>query len=123
MQNDIGFWRMLNTLLERSEIVIERPKNSAHPKYPDFIYPVDYGFLQGTSASDGNEIDIWVGTSANKEINGILCTADPIKRDIETKIVYACTDHEISLIYKKMNEVLKAIYIPNSIDKNMLGKD
>ena len=30
---------------------------------------------------------------------------------IETKIVYACTNNEISLIYKIMNEVLKAIYI------------
>ncbi|MFA6535339.1 MAG: inorganic diphosphatase [Candidatus Babeliales bacterium] len=106
------FWLQLNTLLEKSEIIIERPKNTAHPKYPTFIYPVDYGFLKGTKASDGNEIDIWVGTSEIKEINGILCTIDPIKNDLETKIVYACTDHEISLIYDTMNEVLKAIYIP-----------
>lgn len=112
MQTNNAFWNMLKTLLEKSEIVIERPKNTAHPKYPTFIYPVDYGFLKGTKASDGNEIDIWVGTCAIKEINGILCTVDLIKKDIETKIVYACTNHEISLIYDTMNEVLKAIYVP-----------
>jgi len=112
MQSNSDFWNMLNTLLEKSEVIIERLKNTAHPKYPTFIYPVDYGFLKGTKASDGNEIDIWIGSCPIKKINGILCTVDPIKNDIETKIVYACTEHEISLIYDTMNEVLKAIYIP-----------
>lgn len=98
---------MLNT----SEIVIDRKRNSAHPRFPDFIYPVDYGYVRGTKGSDGAELDIWIGTAAQKEINGILCTVDPIKKDAEIKIVYACTEQEIAVIYKKMNEVLKAIYI------------
>ncbi len=68
MQTNNDFWHLLNTLLEKSEIVIERPKNSAHPKYSTFIYPVDYGLLKGTKASDGKEVDIWVGTSVRKEI-------------------------------------------------------
>ncbi|KKQ32267.1 MAG: hypothetical protein US49_C0011G0008 [candidate division TM6 bacterium GW2011_GWF2_37_49] len=110
------FWVMLCKLVDESEIVIDRPKHSAHPKFPDFIYPVDYGFLKGTKASDGNEIDIWIGTSQNKKINGILCTADPMKKDVETKIIYACTQDEINLICDTMNVVLKAIYIPNSMD-------
>lgn len=111
MQNDKAFWRELQCLLEKSEIIIERPKNSAHPKYPDFIYPVDYGFLQGTKASDNNEVDIFVGTAQDKKINGILCTVDPVKNDIETKIIYTCTEQEIALIYNTMNVVLKALYI------------
>ena len=103
---------MLKSLLEASEITIDRPRNSAHPKYPNFIYPVDYGYLKETSASDGNEIDIWIGTSDLKEINGILCTVDPIKKDLETKIVYACTEDEVKIICNTMNKVLRAIYIP-----------
>jgi inorganic pyrophosphatase len=106
------FWAQLQQLIDNSEILIDRPKNSAHPKYPNFIYPLDYGFLKGSSASDGNEIDIWIGTLDNKKINGILCTVDPIKKDVETKIVYSCTNEEIAAIYSKMNEVLRAIYIP-----------
>ena len=105
------FWQELANLMKHSTIIIDRPKNSAHPRYPSFIYPVDYGYLKDTSASDGNEIDIWVGTAAKKEINGILCTVDPIKKDIETKIIFACTEDELGLIYKTMNIVLKAIYI------------
>lgn len=111
--NNPNFWTLLQQLINEAEIIIDRPKDSAHPKYPDFIYPVDYGFLKGTSASDGNEIDIWVGTSDCKKINGILCTVDPIKKDVETKIVFACTSHEIALVCNEMNKVLRAIYIPS----------
>jgi inorganic pyrophosphatase len=105
------FWQQLQNLFNSSEIVIDRPKNSAHPHYPTFIYPVNYGYLKGTAASDGNEIDIWSGSSDIKEINGILCTVDPIKKDVETKIIFSCTDDEITEICSIMNKVLKAIYI------------
>jgi inorganic pyrophosphatase len=111
MHNNPEFWQKLDQLLKTVDIVIDRPKNSAHPRYPDFIYPVDYGYLKGTVASDGNEIDIWVGTDAHKEINGILCTVDPVKKDVETKIVYACTEQEIETIYTTMNKILRAIFI------------
>ena len=40
------FWRALDSLVDNSEIVIDRPKGTAHPKYPDFIYKVDYGYLK-----------------------------------------------------------------------------
>lgn len=29
------FWNLLDRLVENSEIVIDRPKGTAHPKYPD----------------------------------------------------------------------------------------
>ena len=47
------FWRALDSLVDNSEIVIDRPKGTAHPKYPDFIYKVDYGYLKNTSSMDG----------------------------------------------------------------------
>jgi inorganic pyrophosphatase len=111
MLHNEAFWKELENLLNTSEIVVERTKNSAHPRFPDFIYPVDYGYVRGTKTMDGAELDIWVGTSPEKEINGILCTFDPLKKDAEIKIVFACTDQEIKSIYEKMNEVLNAIYV------------
>ncbi len=38
--------------MNNSEIVIDRPKETAHPKYPNFIYRVDYGYLKDTSSMD-----------------------------------------------------------------------
>ncbi|WP_205692724.1 hypothetical protein [Lacrimispora amygdalina] len=51
------FWAALEQLANNSEIIIDRPKGSAHPKYPDFIYRVDYGYLKNTSSMDGQGID------------------------------------------------------------------
>lgn len=52
IRND-DFWKALDELVNNSEIVIDRPKGLAHPKYPDFIYQVDYGYLKNTSSMDG----------------------------------------------------------------------
>ena len=43
MQNHSNFWQALDRLVAESAIVIDRPKGSAHPQFPDFIYRVDYG--------------------------------------------------------------------------------
>ena len=40
------FWNALDELVKNSEIIIDRPKGTAHPKFPDFIYKVDYGYLK-----------------------------------------------------------------------------
>jgi inorganic pyrophosphatase len=39
------FWQALDSLISMSEIVIDRPRGTTHPRYPDFIYPLDYGYL------------------------------------------------------------------------------
>nr|WP_300678119.1 hypothetical protein [uncultured Acetatifactor sp.] len=38
---DDAFWKMLDSLVRDSEIVIDRLKGTVHPKYPDFVYEVD----------------------------------------------------------------------------------
>ena len=40
------FWKALDELVNSSEIVIDRPRGSAHPRFPNFIYKVDYGYLK-----------------------------------------------------------------------------
>ena len=61
------FWRALDSLVDNSEIVIDRPKGTAHPKYPDFIYKVDYGYLKNTSSMDGAGIDVWIGSGQKED--------------------------------------------------------
>ena len=76
------FWAALDKLAETSQIVIDRPKGSAHPRFTQYIYPLDYGYLEGTSSMDGEGIDLWLGTDPAKKLTAILCTVDLIKRDI-----------------------------------------
>ena len=101
--SDNSFWETLDSLVNNSEIVIDRPKGTAHPKYPDFIYKVDYGYLKNTSSMDGAGIDVWVG-SGDKRIDAIMCTVDLMKRDSEIKILIGCTEEEKQLIYQSHNE-------------------
>ena len=42
------------------EIEIDRPLGSTHPKHPDLIYPVNYGFIPGVFGGDGEEMDVYL---------------------------------------------------------------
>lgn len=107
------FWAALEQLTSDSEIVIDRPKGSAHPKYPDFIYKVDYGYLKNTSSMDGQGIDVWVGTEKRQRIDAIMCIVDLMKRDSEIKILMGCTEEEIEIVFQTHNETeyMKGILI------------
>lgn len=106
------FWRALDSLVDNSEIVIDRPKGTAHPKYPDFIYKVDYGYLKNTSSMDGAGIDVWIG-SGEKKIDAIMCIVDLMKRDSEIKMLIGCTEEENQIVYQTHNETeyMKGILI------------
>lgn len=41
-------------------VLVDRPLGSAHPAYPDMIYPVNYGFIPGIMAPDGEDQDAYV---------------------------------------------------------------
>lgn len=40
--------------------VIDRPLGSFHPKHPDIYYPVNYGYIPGLLAPDGEEQDVYI---------------------------------------------------------------
>ena len=97
------FWKALDELESNSEIVIDRPRGSAHPRFPNFIYKVDYGYLKDTASMDGGGIDVWVG-SGEKKIDAIMCIVDLRKKDSEIKILVGCTEEEKLEVYKTHNE-------------------
>ena len=92
------FWQALDTLVATSELVIDRPRGSTHPRYSTFCYPLDYGYLKGTSSSDGDGIDVWVGSLPEKKVIGVVFTVDLLKRDSEVKILLGCTQEEMQSI-------------------------
>jgi inorganic pyrophosphatase len=94
-----SFFAKLDALLTTSTIVIDRPRGSVHPRYADIIYPLDYGYMDGTSSGDGDGIDVWLGTlSGEKQIVAALVTVDTVKRDVEVKVLVNCTEEEIATI-------------------------
>jgi inorganic pyrophosphatase len=99
-----SFWKQLDALIESTEIVIDRPGGSAHPRYPSFVYPLDYGYLQGTSGGDGQGIDVWRGSAAERRLDAIVCTVDMLKRDLEVKLLIGCTENEQAAICQFHND-------------------
>ena len=41
-------------------VTVDRPLGSAHPDYPEMIYPVNYGYIAGIMAPDGEEQDAYI---------------------------------------------------------------
>lgn len=97
------FWNFVDQLVAKSEIVVDRPMNSEHPEYPDTVYPLDYGYLAGTTSSDGSGIDVWLGASGDKRVVAVICTIDLIRHDSEVKVLLGCTEDEMLTISKFLN--------------------
>ncbi|MEO7002930.1 MAG: inorganic diphosphatase [Ktedonobacterales bacterium] len=96
---DETFWQTFDALIASSEIVIDRPRGSTHPRYPEIIYPLDYGYLDGTRCGDGDGIDVWLGSrnsAGERRLIGVIVTVDPVKRDSEIKLLN-CTTDEVTL--------------------------
>lgn len=113
MKYDNDFWKAIDTLVSSGRIVIDRPKGSAHPRFPNIKYEVDYGYIENTSSMDGGGIDVWLGSLAAKQVNAIICTVDLMKKDSEIKLLIGCTEEEITTVYEFHNdsEFMKGILI------------
>jgi inorganic pyrophosphatase len=99
-----AFWIVLDSLVYESEIVIDRPKGSHHPRFPEIVYPVDYGYLKNTTSMDGGGIDVWRGTDVTGKIDAIMCTVDLHKKDSEIKILIGCTHDEKNGFLSSINK-------------------
>ena len=72
-------------------VIIDRPLGSYHPKHPDLYYPVNYGYVPGIMAPDGEEQDAYIlGVSEPfTEFTGRIIAIIHREDDIEDKWVVA----------------------------------
>jgi inorganic pyrophosphatase len=103
MNDSNDFWDKLDRLVAASNLKIERPRGTPHPRYLSFVYPFDYGYLQDTQAGDGSNVDIWIGSLSGKTVTAIICSVDLEKRDTEIKILLDCTSDESQTILNVHN--------------------
>jgi inorganic pyrophosphatase len=103
MEQNPDFWLAIDTLVATSELIIDRPRGTKHPRF-DFVYPLDYGYLKDTASPDGGGIDVWRGSLPDAACNAIICTVDTLKRDSEIKILLGCTEEETDVILRFHND-------------------
>jgi inorganic pyrophosphatase len=108
-----GFWESLDRLIAQSRIVIDRPKGTCHPRYPELAYPLDYGYLDGTTSGDGGGIDVWLGASGTRDLSAVILTVDAFKRDAEIKLLLGCSEEETQIALAcSNNDKMRALLVP-----------
>ncbi|MBQ8836770.1 MAG: inorganic pyrophosphatase [Clostridia bacterium] len=73
------------------KVIVDRPLGSYHPEHKDLHYPINYGFVEGIFAPDGEEQDAYIlGVDEPiSEFVGKVIAVIQRKDDVEDKWVVA----------------------------------
>lgn len=79
---------MIGTIVK---VTVDRPLGSYHPEHRDMYYPINYGYVEGIIAPDGEEQDVYVlGINEPiKEFVGRIVAIIHRHDDVEEKWVVA----------------------------------
>ena len=68
-------------------VTVDRAMGTYHPEHPDMYYPINYGYIKGIIAPDGEEQDAYIlGVSKPiKEFTGKIIAIVHRKNDVEEK--------------------------------------
>jgi inorganic pyrophosphatase len=106
------FWEFLDRLIAESRIVIDRPKGTRHPRYPELAFPLDYGYLDGTTSGDGEGIDVWLGVSGTRDLSAAILTVDAFERNAEIKLLLGCSEEETQIALAcHNNDKMRAVLV------------
>ena len=70
-------------------VIVDRPLGSYHPEYKDIYYPINYGYIEGIRAPDGEEQDAYI-LGVNEPVDkftGKIIAIVQRKDDVEEKWV------------------------------------
>ena len=87
-------------------VTVDRPIGSHHPKYKNMYYPVNYGYIEGVIAPDGEEQDAYilgVNKSVEKFTGKIIAIIHRLD-DVEDKWV-VCPEN----VYFSKEEILEQV--------------
>ena len=59
-------------------VKVDRPMGSYHPKHKDMYYPINYGYIEGVIAPDGEEQDAYL--LGLDEPEGMIFTKEEIEK-------------------------------------------
>ena len=70
-------------------VTVDRPLGTYHPKHPDIYYPINYGYIEGILAPDGEEQDAYLlGVEVPvKTLTGTVAAIIHRRDDVEDKWV------------------------------------
>ena len=89
------------------KVVVDRPLGTYHPKYKDLFYSVNYGYVEGIIAADGEEQDAYIlGVNEPiKEFTGKVIAIIHRFDDVEEKLVVVPADASLT-----KEEIMRQVY-------------
>lgn len=88
-------------------VTVDRAMGTYHPEHPDIYYPINYGYIKGIMAPDGEEQDAYIlgVESPQQEFTGKVIAIIHRYDDIEEKWVVAPIDMTFTI-----EEIRKQVY-------------
>ncbi len=88
-------------------VTVDRKMGTYHPTYKDLYYPINYGYIEGIIAPDGEEQDVYIlGVDEPVDsFTGVIIAVIIRKDDIEEKWVVVPT----GVTFTK-EEILEQVY-------------
>ena len=61
MRHDIIEYAEISSVIGRTvTVTVDRPLGSYHPEHKTMYYPINYGYVEGIMAPDGEEQDVYI---------------------------------------------------------------
>ena len=99
-------------------VTVDRPLGSVHPKHPDIVYSVKYGYVEGEMAGDGEEQDVYI-LGVNKPVStftGKVIAVIHRNDDVEEKWVAA----PYGMCFKKAEIKEKTDFVERYFDSEII---
>lgn len=96
---------MARIIGERFKVIVDTPIGSTHPDFPDIVYEVNSGYVEGVLAADGEEQHAYIlGIDEPiEEFEGTLIAIIHRINDVENKWVIANKNLTKDEIYNKVS--------------------
>ena len=99
-ENNAYFWQKLDAAYMSGNLKTIYKKGAVHPRYPELIFPCDYGHVQ--SDADDTSLKVFKGTK-NKKVEALVVCANLLEKDLTSIALVGVNEKEEEEILRFLN--------------------
>lgn len=112
-ENNAYFWQKLDALYLSGDFKIIYRKGQVHPRFPELIFPCDYGHIETIKKENENAMSVRVLKGSGSSVDGLVVVANVLDKEIEPILLVGLTEQENDEVLEFLNyhEHLKTVVI------------
>lgn len=99
--NNAYFWQKVDAAYMSGNYEVAYKKGTKHPRYPELIFPCDYGHVKTENDSESS-LKVFRGSKTGK-IDAVVVCANVLEKDLSTIVLVGTTNEEKEEILKFLN--------------------